>query len=102
LALAAAAPETTDSVTTAQPFSVAKDHCSRWTTEMRLRGVVRQRLTSWLEGVLIGHAIVARTPFPSVEDTLKARDRLDDFCDSHPMIMMDKAVETVLGDTKDR
>lgn len=68
----------------AEPFSVANDPCMRWVTQMRLGGVVRQRFTSWLEGVLVGFDAAGNHPPPSQEDVIKARQWMDDYCASRP------------------
>ena len=99
-ALVVAAPPVANQTQTAEPFSVAKDPCSRWTTEMQLHGLVRQRFTSWLEGMLIGRALTARTPLPTIDDTLHAREWLDDFCEAHPEVKMDKAAAALLDRPK--
>jgi hypothetical protein len=64
---------------------------------MRLQGIVRQRFTTWLEGVLIGYAIAARKAPPTAESTLKVRDWMDNFCASHPTTTMDGAASALLG-----
>lgn len=95
-ALAAASPAPADRPVSAEPFSVAKDPCARWTVQQRLQGVVRQRFTSWLEGVLTGYAIAAHKQPPTAESTVKVRGWLDDFCQAHPEVTMGDAVATLL------